>query len=133
MPTCVELAETKYPRTYQGREILPTAGTSILPILQGEKLKERYIYAEHEGNRMVRKGDWKLVSAYFKEDKWELYNITKDRTEQNDLSSQYPERVKEMENAYFEWADKSDVMYFPKMWNTYNQGRKKDLKEYKTK
>ena len=42
-------------------------------------MPERYIYAEHEGNRMVRKGDWKLVSANFKGDEWELYNIKEDR------------------------------------------------------
>jgi arylsulfatase len=41
--------------------------------------------------------------------------------------------AKELESAYFEWADKSDVRYFPKMWNTYNKGRQKDFKEYKAK
>lgn len=38
-----------------------------------------------------------------------------------------------MENAYFEWASKSDVSYFPKVWNTYNKERRKDFKEYKLK
>lgn len=94
---------------------------------------ERYIYAEHEGNRMVRKGDWKLVSANFKGDEWELYNIKEDRTEQHNLIGKYPEMAKELETAYFEWADKSDVLYFQKMWNTYNKNRRKDFKEYKTR
>ena len=39
----------------------------------------------------------------------------------------------ELETAYFEWADKSDVLYFQKMWNTYNKNRRKDFKEYKTR
>ena len=90
-------------------------------------------YAEHEGNRMVRKGDWKLVSANFKGDEWELYNIKEDRTEQHNLIGKYPEMAKELETAYFEWADKSDVLYFQKMWNTYNKNRRKDFKEYKTR
>ena len=81
MSTCVELAGATYPKEYQGRAILPTAGQSILPIVKGKKMPERYIYAEHEGNRMVRKGDWKLVSANFKGDEWELYNIKEDRTD----------------------------------------------------
>jgi hypothetical protein len=41
--------------------------------------------------------------------------------------------AKELETAYFEWADKSDVLYFQKMWNTYNKNRRKDFKEYKTR
>ena len=109
------------------------AAVSILPIVKGKKMPERYIYAEHEGNRMVRKGDWKLVSANFKGDEWELYNIKEDRTEQHNLIGKYPEMAKELETAYFEWADKSDVLYFQKMWNTYNKNRRKDFKEYKTR
>ena len=98
-----------------------------------KKLPDRYIYAEHEGNRMVRKGDWKLVSANFRGDEWELYNIKEDRTEQHNLIKEYPEMAKELEDAYFEWADHSDVLYFPKVWNTYNKGRRKDFKEYRDK
>ncbi len=133
MSTCIELAGTTYPDEYQGRKIIPTPGKSILPIIRGENMPERYIYAEHEGNRMVRKGEWKLVSANFKGDEWELYNIKEDRTEQYNLIKMYPGIAKELENAYFEWADKSDVLYFPKVWNTYNKGRRKDFKEYKAK
>jgi len=96
-------------------------------------MPDRYIYAEHEGNRMVRKGDWKLVSANFRGDEWELYNIKEDRTEQHNLIKEYPEMAKELEDAYFEWADHSDVLYFPKVWNTYNKGRRKDFKEYRDK
>ena len=127
----VLLAEATYPQEYQGRKVAPTPGMSILPIVEGRKMPERYIYNEHEGNRMVRKGDWKLVSANCREDEWELYNIKEDRTEQNNLIKQYPEKAAELEKAYFEWADRSDVLYFPKFWNTYNKDRVKDFKEYK--
>lgn len=130
MSTCCELAGTAYPKVYKGRKIIPTPGMSILPIVEGKKMPERYIYNEHEGNRMIRKGDWKLVSANFMGDKWELYNIKEDRTEQNNLIRKYPEIAAELEKAYFEWADRSDVLYFPKVWNTYNKARQKDLKEY---
>ena len=129
----IELAGTKYPEEYEGRKIVPTPGKSILPIVRGEEMPDRYIYAEHEGNRMVRKGDWKLVSANFRGDEWELYNIKEDRTEQHNLIKEYPEMAKELEDAYFEWADHSDVLYFPKVWNTYNKGRRKDFKEYRDK
>ena len=55
------------------------------------------------------------------------------RQEQHNLIGKYPEMAKELETAYFEWADKSDVLYFQKMWNTYNKNRRKDFKEYKTR
>lgn len=133
MSTCLDLAHTSYPTTYQGRAITPAAGVSLLPVVEGKQLPERCIYAEHEGNRMVRKGDWKLVSAYCKQDNWELYNIREDRTEQNDLSAKYPDKVTELEEAYFEWADRSDVLYFPKFWNENNKGGKLKFKEYKSR
>ena len=133
MATCIELAGTKYPKEYEGRKTIPTPGVSILSIVRGEEMPDRFIYAEHEGNRMVRKGDWKLVSANFRGDEWELYNIKEDRTEQHNLIKEYPEMARELENVYFEWADRSDVLYFPKVWNTYNKGRRKDFKEYKDK
>lgn len=133
MSTCCELAGVAYPEEYHGRKILPTPGTSILPIVRGKKMPERYIYNEHEGNRMVRKGDWKLVSANSRGDEWELYNIRKDRTEQHNLIRKYPKKAAELEKAYFEWADRSDVLYFPTLWNTYNKNRNKDIKVYKDK
>ena len=133
MATCIDLAGTSYPKEYNGNKITPLAGTSILPIVRGEKMPERYIYAEHEGNRMARLGDWKIVSAHLNKDQWELYNIATDRTEQHNLSAQYPQKVQEMSKAYFEWADKSDVIYFPKLYNKYAKNRRKDLKEYSEK
>lgn len=133
MATCCELAGVTYPKEYEERKIISTAGISILPIVEGKKIPERYIYNEHEGNRMVRKGDWKLVSAHCRGDEWELYNIKEDRTEQNNLIREFPKKAAELEKAYFEWADRSDVLYFPKVWNMYNKVRQKDFKEYKSK
>lgn len=131
MSTCAELAGTTYPVRYRERDILPSEGVSLLPVLDGKKLPDRYIYAEHEGNRMIRHGDWKLVSANCRQDEWELYNIRKDRTEQHNLIDRYPQKAAELEKAYFEWADRCDVLYFPAFWNTYNQNRRKDFKVYK--
>ena len=133
MATCLDLSGSKYPETFDERKIIPLAGKSILPLVRGEKMADRYIYAEHEGNRMVRLGDWKLVSAHFREDAWELYNIRKDRTEQHNLAGDYPEKVKTLEKAYFDWADRSDVVYFPSFWNRYIKRGDKEMKEYKPK
>jgi arylsulfatase len=133
MASCIDLADTFYPQTYNNRPIIPTEGKSILSTVKGGVTNDRYIYSEHEGNRMVRYGDWKLVSTHFNKDKWELYYIKNDRTEQHDLAALYPEKVKALETAYFKWADKSNVLYFPTLWNEYIDKGKKKMEQYNAK
>jgi len=55
-----------------------------------------FLFFHHEGNRALRIGDWKLVSAHVDADAWELYNLATDRVESHDLASEHPERVREM-------------------------------------
>lgn len=108
MATCLEVAGAKYPKTFNDNKITPLAGVSLLPILEGQQRKVRPIFWEHEGNRAVRWGDWKLVSRYT--NSWELYNMVADRTELNNLAPQNPEKVKKMIAMYDDWAKKSDVV-----------------------
>ena len=42
----------------------------------------------------IRQGDWKLVAAH--DEQWQLYNLAKDRAENDDLASKYPEKAKEL-------------------------------------
>ena len=44
------------------------------------------------GEPRLRVGDWKIVAAG-KESPWELYDLSKDRGESNNLADQYPEKV----------------------------------------
>ncbi len=67
------------------------------------------LFWEPSGNRAVRKGDWKIVSAYPK-NTWELYNIKSDRSELNDLSTKHINKVKELEGLYNEWANRAGVL-----------------------
>jgi len=110
MPTCLELAQTTYPNQYSGNKILPMEGQSLLPVFSG-KLRENYpdLFWEHEGNRAVRSGKWKLVSKY-PENQWELYNIQLDRSELNDLAKVYPEKVINMIQKYNSWASRIGVV-----------------------
>ena len=112
MPTLAEIAGAKYPKTFGGEKILPVEGLSLLPVLQGNQRKGHdAVFWEHEGNRAVRQGKWKIVSQH-PPDKWELYDMEADRTELHDLSAQYPERVKEMAALWLTWANRCHV--FPK-------------------
>ena len=74
----------------------------------GKPQKTRALFFEHEGNRAVRRGNWKLVWInYLKQ--WELYDIDKDRTESHDRADEFPELVSELEQLWLSWASKNFV------------------------
>lgn len=105
LPTCLDAAGANYPATFQGRGTTPVEGRSLLPIFQGQtRAGHEALYWEHMDNRAVLHGSWKLVSA--KLGPWELYDLAADRTELTDLSSQHPDKVKQLSSLYEQWAAK---------------------------
>jgi arylsulfatase len=115
MVTCLDLAGATYPKVYHGNNIIPTEGISLVPVFKGQKWQgHNGLFFEHEGNRAVRQGDWKLVSQR-PENKWELYNISTDRSELNDLSARYRQKVAELEAMYKAWATRAGVVEFDKL------------------
>jgi arylsulfatase len=112
MATCLDIAGVSYPASYNNQSILPTEGISLLPLLKGNYWKGHdAIFFEHEGNRAVRQGEWKLVSNY-PENKWRLYNMNTDRSEINDVSTGHPQKVKELSALYVNWANHVGVIPF---------------------
>lgn len=110
MATALDLAGVKYPKTFQGRPITPLEGKSLKPLFQGKKRAgHKALFFEHEGNRAVRQGDWKIVST-FPSTNWLLYNLRNDRSELTDLSGRHPEKVKELEELYQRWAGRAGVV-----------------------
>ena len=115
MPTFIDIAGGKYPENFNGNKIQPMEGISLMPALTGKKLKRSNpLFWEHEGNRAVRDGDWKLVSAYDnvakKFNSWELYNLKSDRSELNDLSYRYPKRLSKMIEEFNDWSKRVGVV-----------------------
>ncbi|MGN0187939.1 MAG: arylsulfatase, partial [Candidatus Cryptobacteroides sp.] len=109
MPTVLEAARTDYPSTYDGRAIPPMEGISLMPLLSGGKIDgDRPIIVEHEGNKMLRKGKWKIVQEY-KEEEWCLYDIVSDPTEMHDRSEDYPEILNSMIQEYLSLSERTDV------------------------
>ena len=109
MATCLDVAGVEYPSTYQGRVILPLEGKSLLPIFRGkDRAGHDYLFWEHEGNRAVRHGRWKLVSRH--PDRWELYDLQADRTELHDLADERRDIVESLVAQYKQWAERCGVV-----------------------
>ncbi len=110
MATCLEAAGAIYPAEHHGRAVTPLEGESFLPLLEGRSWsRQRPLFWEHEGNRAVRLGPWKLVSQD-ERGQWELYNMDEDRTELHDLGQREPGRLTELQGLYEQWAQRVGVV-----------------------
>jgi arylsulfatase len=95
LPTLLAAAGAP-PRAVEGRDLF-----------HGDPDEPRTLFWEHEGNRAVRRGDWKLVAVHG--GPWELYDLAKDRTELTDLAAAQPDRVRELSSLYDDWVARSGV------------------------
>src|SRR6185503_6310735 len=112
MPTILDVAGATYPREFRGRAIPAMEGVSLRPVLAGRGLsRTQPLFWEHEGNRAVRSGRWKLVSIYSKG--WELYDMSADRVERNDFAARRPDLVKALGAAWDAWAARTSVDPWP--------------------
>ena len=80
----------------------------MLDPLRGGSAVEHDLFWEHIGNAAVRSGEWKLVREF--EGAWELYDLSVDRSESNDLAADEPERVAELARRWQAWADSVGVI-----------------------
>lgn len=91
LPTACELAGVDAPKNVDG--------ISYVPVLRGEssaQKKHDYLYWQSSGKQAVRAGKWKAVRPG-KGKAVELYDLSEDIGEKNNIAGQHPERVKQME------------------------------------
>ena len=110
MPTFLEVAGASYPQQRQGVDLQSPEGVSLLPVMQGSGPLERVnpLFFEHESNRAVRDGKWKIVAI--EGEPWELYDISVDRGEMNDLAKVYPMEVARLAGEWYRWAGRARVL-----------------------
>ena len=95
VPTLVELSGAKIPATIKGHAVPPSPARSLVPAFAKDvTVLHDFLWWEHEGNRALRAGDWKLVAL--KEAAWELYDLATDRAEAKNLAASRPEKVREL-------------------------------------
>lgn len=71
-------------------------------------------YYEIFGNRAIYKDGWKAVANHaldsdYANDKWELFHVAEDYSEKHDVSEQYPEKLKELQEEFLIEAAKNNV------------------------
>jgi arylsulfatase A-like enzyme len=125
LPTCMDIAKAKYPDNYGGNFIKKSDGLTLLPLLMGQtKPIHNFICWEHNGNKAIRKGDWKLVYNNDPDARsWELYNILQDRSEFVDLSAKNPEKVNELKLDYEKWMNENKVIQWDELTRLVKQKR----------
>jgi arylsulfatase len=114
MATCIDVSGATYPKKSKGNDVQPMEGKSLVPAFEGKPIgRSAPLFWEHEGNRAVRMGKWKLV-AKGRTGPWELYDMEADRTELHDLAEKQPERVKQMADLWEAYALRTGVKPWPK-------------------
>ena len=126
MATCIDVSKSAYPKLLNGISIIPFQGVSLVPAFTNKSLHRDTLGWEHEGNRAIRIKNWKLVSKAKvlsrltpKDVKnWELYDLSRDPTETDNLAASHPEKVKKMSEEWVKWAISKKVL--PSPWGNYD-------------
>lgn len=102
-PTILDMAGVTHPApNYQGREVVPMRGKSMVPYLssQAETIHEKDFINGWEtcGRAACRRGDWKIVFIPKPKgpERWQLYNLARDPGEVHDLAEEEPAKLKEL-------------------------------------
>jgi arylsulfatase A-like enzyme len=125
-PTILEAAHLAQPVELNGVKQKPIEGVSMVYSFDDPKAAStRHIqYFEMFGNRALYKDGWIATARHgrlpwvtmggttgdFDHDKWELYNLAEDFSEDNDVSARYPQKLKELQDDFWIEAKKYDVL-----------------------
>lgn len=122
-PTIYEVTGIPAPKMVNGIEQDPIEGTSLVYSFDDGNAAEQHKvqYFEMFGNRgvyqdgwfarTVHRAAWEMkVRAPLTEDQWQLFNTNEDFSLANDVTEQYPEKLKEMQDLFMAEAEKYHVL-----------------------
>jgi arylsulfatase len=126
--TVLDICNIDQPDTLRGVKQDPKHGISMAYSFDNpDAPRRRHVqYYEMLGNRGIWADGWKAITNHvdsdgFDKDKWELYNTDVDFSEANDVSEQYPEKLRELIELW--WHEAGTYGVLPMMESHY---RKKD-------
>ncbi len=109
VPTVMELAGADAKAAGKSENAAPLRpGQSLLPAFGNGAVGHDLLWWAHRDNRAVREGKWKLSARWIEKGKsgpWELYDLSRDRCEMNNLAEKYPEKVKDLSGKWERMAD----------------------------
>ncbi len=115
-PTFLAVAGAEYPSRYEGRDVVPMRGRSMVPLFAGHRDAIRGddepIGWEFLGWRALRMGRWKAtwISAPFGVSDWELFDLAIDPGEARDIADQHPEVMQRLVALWEAYAEDVGVV-----------------------
>jgi arylsulfatase A-like enzyme len=125
-PTLLEIAGSSGTRNSDENEV--HEGVSLLPAFRGHPVVREFPLCWSQwGGHATRIGDWKIVKMGAEAstnrlnrygyhpagtlDRWELYNIPRDRTETRDMALERPEIVRDLRSGFDRWASRTQLYH----------------------
>ncbi|KAF2860918.1 alkaline phosphatase-like protein [Piedraia hortae CBS 480.64] len=139
-PTILEMAGVKHPSpdgkgTYHGHPVVSMRGVSMLPYLSGQSPSVHptdFIQGwETCGRAAVRKGDYKIVFIPRPKgpERWQLYDLSKDPGEVNDLADKQPEKLKELIKLWDQYVLETGVVPLAPALGKWLQATEEQMRE----
>jgi arylsulfatase len=122
-PTVLEVAGLPEPRSVNGSEQKPMEGVSLAYTFAAAQAGSRHVtqYFEIAGNRAIYHDGWlaravhrapweQTPRASLDQDKWQLYDRSRDFSLADDLAAEHPRKLAELQALFLEEAVKYDVL-----------------------
>jgi arylsulfatase A-like enzyme len=116
MPTMLDLAGVVHTKQFNGRQVRPMQGRSVLDLFEG-KVATPYAEASQVGYELFGLkayfvDDWKILwmPKPFGPGEWELFNLKQDPAEINDLGGQHSGKLKEMITMWEQYKKENKVL-----------------------
>ena len=116
-PTIYDIVGVEAPTVYKGIEQFPIAGASMTYAFAEPDAPTNHDvqYFEMVGHRALYADGWKAVTRHtpgvaFDDDVWELYDLTADPSECNDLAAAEPQRLARMIDQWWSEAEMYGVL-----------------------